>query len=191
MLACGSCAGPSSVPGSNSRFHRSLTGEKSQLRHRVVVQGRQATLMAGRYDDNPMRRSWLYPPVYEISYWIQGHSRARHNCPHANILGSVSYTDRIPIVMSRLWVKRSVADPNFCFGCGSGIKPKTFYLNTDPWSLNNADPEWDFQVTKRKGHKTCLWRYKSLFERQKTRFICKFWSLSNVHVPGSGSRTAI
>jgi hypothetical protein len=46
------------------------------------------------------------------------------------------------------------------------------------------------------GQKAYLQRYKNLFERQETRFICKFWSIS--HAPGphfdtnpdSGVRTA-
>ncbi len=48
------------------------------------------------------------------------------------------------------------------------------------------------------GQKTYLRlrRYKSLFERQKTRFICKVWSISMLSDPnphyqyGSGSKTA-
>jgi hypothetical protein len=40
------------APASSSRIHRFLTGEKSQLRH-VVIPARQATWLAGRYD-NPM-----------------------------------------------------------------------------------------------------------------------------------------
>ncbi len=79
----------------------------------------------------------------------------------------------------------------------------------DPGSQTDADPcgsgSWsDFKIRqlnfnmKNIGYVICqntyLQRYKSLFERQETRFIGYFWSISMLLDPdpqyGSGSRTA-
>jgi hypothetical protein len=54
-------------PGTfSSRIHRSLTGGKGQLRHRDVVPARQATWLAGRYD-NPMPEWTLSPSQGSLS----------------------------------------------------------------------------------------------------------------------------
>jgi hypothetical protein len=46
-----------------------------------------------------------------------------------------------------------------------------------------------FKVVKRSKNIRYIRSYKSPFERQETRFICKFWSISNA--PGSGSAVPI
>ncbi len=54
------------------------------------------------------------------------------------------------------------------------------------WNLNFT---WKIYLNLVTGIKTYIWkvRYKSLFERQKTRFICKFWSISMLPDPHSNT----